>query len=137
MRKCVFVFVLALLVCGCRTVKYVEVEKVRTDTTYVTKLQRDSIWQHDSIYLHEWLKGDTVFLEKHVWHTKVEERLQVDTFYRAIVDSVPVPYPVEKLVEKDLTWWQKTRINVGGFAIFAVIALLGWKFLLPLLKKLL
>ena len=42
----VVLFVLFLL-CGCRSVKYVPVETVVTDTTYINKLVRDSIYQRD------------------------------------------------------------------------------------------
>ena len=137
MRRLLLLMTAAMLLAGCRSVRYVEVEKVRTDTTYVTKLHRDSIFKHDSIYVHEWLRGDTVFVEKAVWRTVVQERLRVDTMYRSHVDSIPVPYPVEKLVEKQLTWWQQARMHTGGIVIFLAIALLGWKYLLPLLRKLL
>ena len=137
MRRLLLLMTAAMLLAGCRSVRYVEVEKVKTDTTYVTKLKRDSIFKHDSIYVHEWLRGDTVFVEKAVWRTVVQERLRVDTVYRSNVDSIPVPYPVEKLVEKQLTWWQQARMHTGGIVIFLAIALLGWKYLLPLLRKLL
>ena len=87
----------------------VTVEKVRTDTTYITKHQRDSVWLHDSIHVTE--KGDTIKIEK--WHTKYIEKVTHDTLYQHKTDSVPVPYPVEKLVERELTWWQQTRMHLG------------------------
>ena len=62
MRRVLLLMTAAMLLAGCRSVRYVEVEKVKTDTTYVTKLHRDSIFKHDSIYVHEWLRGDTVFV---------------------------------------------------------------------------
>ena len=52
----VFVVVLYLLV-SCRSVKYVPVEKVRTDTTYITQHERDSIFVHDSVHTKESQKG--------------------------------------------------------------------------------
>ena len=33
-------------------------------------------------------------------------------------DSIPVPYPVER----KLTWWQQTKMDFGGIAIGAIIA---------------
>ena len=69
-----------LLLSGCRTTeKIVEVEKVRIDTTYITQVQRDSIVRHDSIYLHEYMRGDTVYVEKTRWLRVIEDRLRVDT----------------------------------------------------------
>lgn len=52
---------LLLVICSCRTVKYVPVETVKVDTTYINKLQRDSIYMLDSVYVKE--KGDTVLIE--------------------------------------------------------------------------
>jgi hypothetical protein len=103
---------------GCKTKeRVVTVEKVRTDTTYIMKHQRDSVWLHDSIHVTE--KGDTIRIEK--WHTKYVEKATHDTLYQATHDTIPQPYPVEKLVERELTWWQQTRMHLGE----ALLALAG------------
>lgn len=128
---------IGLLLCAllgsCTTTKVVTVERVRTDTTYITQQQRDSIWLHDSIYIKEWLQGDTVYQLRDRWHTKYVEKLRVDTFLRMKTDSVPVPYPVEKRVEveKPLTWWQSVRLSFAnvmliGLGIF--IAIKVWQY---------
>ena len=112
------VILVAVLMAGCKTKeKVVTVEKVRTDTTYIMKHQRDSVWLHDSIHVTE--KGDTIRIER--WHTKYIEKATHDTLYQHKTDSVPVPYPVEKLVERELTWWQQTRMHLGE----ALLALAG------------
>ena len=103
------------------------VEKVRNDTTYITKHQRDSVWLHDSIHVTE--KGDTIRIEK--WHTKYIEKATHDTLYQHKTDSVPVPYPVEKLVERELTWWQQTRIHLANIMLW----LLGIGGVLFIIKK--
>lgn len=90
----VIVLVLGSLV-GCKTITKTEIiEKVRTDTTYIVKHQKDSVWLHDSIHVKE--KGDTILIEK--WHTQWRERIKTDTLIQHKTDSIPVPYPVEKLV---------------------------------------
>ena len=113
--------------CSCTTTKVVTVEKVRTDTTYITKQQRDSIWLHDSIHVTE--RGDTIRIER--LHTKYIEREVHDTLYRAKTDSIPVPYEVVKEVPAELSWWQKTRIIIGTFvlgllAVYAVYRFGKW-----------
>ena len=116
------VILVAVLMAGCKTKeRVVTVEKVRTDTTYITKHQRDSVWLHDSIYVKEELKGDTILLTTIKWHTKYVERATHDTLYQHKTDSVPVPYPVEKLVERKLSWWQQTRMHLGE----ALLAIAG------------
>lgn len=112
---------IALLVVGwltsCTTTKVVTVEKVKTDTTYITKHQRDSVWLHDSIMVSE--KGDTIRIER--WRTKYVEREVHDTLYRAKHDSVPVPYPVEKIVPAELSWWQQARIHLANILLFGLL----------------
>ena len=123
----VFLMLLAWLT-SCTTTKYVEVERIRTDTTYITKWQKDNVWLHDSIHVKE--KGDTVMIER--WHTQWRDRLRVDTIYQATHDTIPQPYPVEviKEVEKDLNWWQRLRLwigNIGLLAILGVVGYFGWR----------
>ncbi len=113
------VMFLALLMCSCKTVEYVPVIQHEThhDSIYFTQIQRDSIWQHDSILIKD--RGDTVWVEK--WHTKYVEKQVHDTTYIAKIDSIPAPYPVKEYVEKPLTWWQKSLIWTGILALMVVI----------------
>lgn len=101
---------ISLLTLGsCKSIQYVPVEKVRTDTLYQSKILHDSIYVHDSISVST--KGDTVKIEH--WHTKYVDRQVHDTVYHAKVDSIPVPYPVEK----QLSWWQQAKIDFAGYII--------------------
>ena len=126
---CMAVLVALSLLASCTTTKYVEVERVMYDTTYVTKWQKDSVWLHDSILVKD--RGDTVLIEK--WHTEWRDRLRVDTLYKATHDTIPQPYPVTEYVEKELSWWQQLRLWLGnvllavlaGAAVYGVIRLKG------------
>lgn len=101
-----------LVFCSCKT-KYVPVETVKIDTIYINKLQRDSIYMYDSVFVKD--KGDTVFVEKYKYLYR--DKLVRDTLYINRTDSVQVPYPVEK----ELTKWQQFRMDFGGWAIGIVI----------------
>ena len=108
---------------GCTTTQYVPVIEHKTDTVYQNKVKHDSIWQHDSVQIM--IKGDSVTIDR--WHTKYVSKEVHDTTYISKTDSVPVPYPVEKLVPAELTTWQKLRINIGTFMIFATLLFaVGW-----------
>ena len=107
-----------LLLTGCTTTKYVPVETVRIDTMKVTKYERDSIYIHDSTIVRE--KGDTMLIEK--WHTRWRDRWMHDTLYQSRVDSIPKPYPVEKRVPAELTWWQQTRLHLANILLYALLA---------------
>jgi hypothetical protein len=108
---------------GCTTTQYVPVIEHKTDTVYQNKVKHDSIWQHDSVQIM--IKGDSVTIDR--WHTKYVSKEVHDTTYISKTDSVPVPYPVEKLVPAELTTWQKLRMNIGTFMIFATLLFaVGW-----------
>lgn len=104
---------LLLVICSCRTVKYVPVETVKVDTTYINKLQRDSIYMLDSVYVKD--KGDTVLIEKYKYLYR--DKLVRDTMYISKVDSIQVPYPVEK----ELTRWQQMKQELGGWALGIIL----------------
>ena len=127
------VVIVFLLLTSCKQIEYVTVEKVRNDTTYITKHQRDSVWLHDSIMVSE--KGDTIRIEK--WHTKFIEKVSHDTTYVATHDTIPQPYPVTEYVEKPLGWWQKGLIWIGIISLMVVIVIVAWKLkrFLPLRLK--
>lgn len=120
----ILISALALL-SACKTQeRIVTVEKVRIDTTYITRHERDSIHIHDSIHVSE--KGDTVRIDR--WHTRWRDRWRYDTIYISNTDSIPVPYPVEVKVPAQLTWWQQTRLRLANLSLLAlalwVVALL-------------
>ena len=119
---CVLLMI-ALWLTSCTTTKVVTVEKVKTDTTYITKQQRDSIWLHDSIHVTE--RGDTIRIER--WHTKYVEREVHDTLYRAKTDSIPVPYEVVKEVPRKSTWFERIMFCTGIIAILCLILFVAKK----------
>jgi hypothetical protein len=121
MKTFVCLGLVAILV-GCKTQeRIVQVETARTDTTFITRQQRDSIWLHDSVFVREKMSGDTLYLLRDRWRTKFVERTQHDTIYISSHDTIPRPYPVEVEVEKPLSWWQRFRLHLGT----AILLVLG------------
>jgi hypothetical protein len=101
----------------------VPVEHRTTDTVYQSKLQRDSIWLHDSIHVSE--KGDTIRIER--WRTKYIEREVHDTLYRAKTDSIPVPYEVIKEVPRQSNWFERIMFCTGIISILCLILFVAKK----------
>ena len=105
-------FLALMMLQGCRT-KYVSVPEYHN--VYVTK--HDTLTKYDSIYQKEYVdryvKGDTVFLTK----TQTDYRFRniYKTLYRDSIkiDSVRVPYPVERKLNK----WESLKMEVGGWAV--------------------
>ena len=109
--------ILISILTGCKSVQYVPVETVRTDSVYIDRYQRDSIYQRDSVFVNRWTAGDTVYQDKVVWKYVYRDKVVYDTVAILRSDTVRVPYPVERR----LSTWEEVRLNVGGWAIGAVI----------------
>ena len=152
---------LLLVMCGCKT-QYVPVpeyhlETVRTDTAIynaILRTFRESVLsrQQSSDSLTHILKETTTLNEqgdttKHDKTEYIYMSSQKETEYNQIIkeqrdsigilnarlesvkaDSVPVPYPVER----ELTRWEKTKMDFGGAAIWGLggaliaIGILAW-----------
>jgi hypothetical protein len=116
---------LITLFSSCTTTKYVPVIEHHTDTLIQTKVQKDSVFMHDSVEVR--IAGDTVTIDR--WHTKYISKEVHDTIYQSKTDSVPAPYPVEVIneVPAELTTWQRLKMKVGGTAIvICLVAFLIW-----------
>lgn len=87
---------IASLFMGCTTTKYVPVThteyRSRTDTIH----QKDSIYLHDSVWVNQYMKGDTLIREinktTNYYNSHYYNQSKADT----VRDSIPVPYPVKK-----------------------------------------
>lgn len=119
----ILIVLICLLFASCTKTEYITVEKVRNDTTYINKVQRDSIYLHDSTFVK--VAGDTVWIER--WHTKWQNHLEHDTVYKARTDSVPVPYPVIKEVEKPRSKFENGLMGVGILSLIALIVFIAFK----------
>ena len=115
------VFLVMLSSCSPRVIEHI---RYQHDTTYVEKVQIDSIYKRDSVYVKE--KGDTIYIYKE----KIRDRYKFlrDTVRVVKVDSVMVEHVKEVQVEKKLSWWQRWRMNAFPWLLGAVVLLLLWTF---------
>lgn len=81
----------ALSSCGTVRTAVVKGER-RVEWRDRSSVQRDSIYVHDSVYIHS--KGDTVFVVR--WRTRIRDRTLRDTVYLQKIDSVYVETQVKK-----------------------------------------
>ena len=90
--------------------------EVVTRTDSVVKI--DSVHVKDSVIIKQ--AGDTIEIDR--WHTEYKdrwrERVVIDSIIK--VDSVSVPYPVEKKLSK----WQQAKVDWGGWAMLIVVVLI-------------
>ena len=118
----ILIAVLMLLVMSCTTQRVVEVpvERVRTDSVYLTKLQRDTLVERDSVMQ---IVGDTVYRThvKYIYKT----RLVRDTVLRLKTDTVTKVVTVEK----------ERKRTVGDFAWGIALAVIGALVLVGYVKR--
>lgn len=140
----VAIVIVCLLLSGCTTTRYIEVPgpthteiRHRTDTVH----QTDTLIDHRETIIRE---ADSAMLAQFgirldgaqkAWLIQSQQlqreinrikQSRTDTIH--VTDSVPYPVevPVEKIVEKPLTYWQRLRMQTGDIALIALALLLGW-----------
>lgn len=121
MRHIVFLllFLSGLAATSCTRHVYVPVETTKSDTVYLNRVQLDSIYMRDSVFIEK--SGDTIreFQYKHIYRFKD----RIDTLYISKTDSIQVPYPVEVVKYKtpQWCWW-----TLGGIVLLLVPYIVKW-----------
>lgn len=113
-------YIILSLLAGCKSVQYVPVETVRTDSIYVDRYQRDSIYQRDSVFVNRWTAGDTVYQDKVVWKYVYRDKVKYDTVAILRSDTIRVPFPVDR----ELSKWEQVKLDIGGWTICAFIIII-------------
>lgn len=111
------------LMSSCRSVRVIEKAIVKTDTVNTLKIQIDSIYVNDSIYIREVVRGDTVHITTDRWHTRWRDRILYDSVYIAQRDTVTVTTTRE--VPRKLSGWQWFQIWAGRLALLAIALAAG------------
>lgn len=108
------------------------IENTRTEYVYRDRIQVDTTWLRDSVYVKEVVKGDTVRIVEHRDHLVYQYKMLRDTV--SVVDSVTVERVKEVQVERPLTWAEKAKMRLFPWLLFASLALGVWTFRKPILK---
>lgn len=116
MRRLIYILAIFLMsgiwLSSCRT-QHIPVESVRTEYKTRDSIRFDSIYQRDSIYTL--VKGDTVYQYRYKYLYRYLTTNRTDTILRN--DSIRVPYPVEKQLNR----WQSIKMELGGWAFGIII----------------
>ena len=119
--------VLTIFVNSCTTTKYVPVETVRVDSVFVAKVERDSIYQLDSVFVQT--KADTVYLTKVQY--RYHDRYVYDTINVLQLDTITKVIKVEKALSKI----EQLKLDVGGGVLWALPIIIGFFILYCKFKK--
>lgn len=106
---------LCLLCGGCSRKVYVPVESVRTE--YRDRVNTEYVVDSVTDLRFVFIKGDTVVDYRD--RTRWRDREVHDSIYINNTDTIRVPYPVER----ELSRWEKTKMEAGGIAISTAVVL--------------
>ena len=112
-----------LLLTGCSTTRTIEVpvEKVRTEYKTDTVLQYKNLVVKDSVFINQYVKGDTVYRDKY----KYKYINNTDTLYRDryihVTDSIDRPVYIDKEVKVSyVPWYAKILSWIGGITLLVL-----------------
>lgn len=126
----VILVVFLFLLSGCGLLRPRERIVTQRDTTIIN--HRDSIRLRDSIYVREWMKGDTVYVDRFRDRYLYRDRWRDSIYVKH--DTTAVFRTKEVKVEQPLKGWR--RFKIGAFWWLLALAAVGWrKQLLRLIRK--
>jgi hypothetical protein len=130
-KKLAIILIAASLACSCSPKV---IEHVRTEYVYRDRVQHDTTFVHDSTYIKEYVKGDSVKIIEYRERYKYLYKYINKTDTVAIHDTLSVEKVKEVKVEKKLNLWQKFRLWL--FPIMLLLLLWAYrKEIAGLIKK--
>lgn len=106
------------------------VERVKVVTEYRNVYQIDTTIQHDSVFIREWVKGDTVFVREYRDKYIYRYNTVRDTLVK--VDSVAVETIREVKVEQPLSLAKRAKLRLFWWVVAVAAGLGVWTFRRPL-----
>ena len=116
--------VLVLLLAACVSCSHKIVERIVVQHDTTTVHHRDTTYRRDSVYIREWMKGDTVYVDRFRDRYVFRDRWRDSVSVREVHDTTAV----EVKVEKNLSWAQKAKIGAFPWLVLAVIGAALWIF---------
>lgn len=113
------IYILFALLCMSCSPKIVE--HVRTEYVYRDRVQHDTTFVHDSTYIKEYIKGDTLRIIEYRERYKYLYKYINKTDTVAVHDTLSVEKVKEVKVERKLSWWQRFRLVVFPVLILGLL----------------
>lgn len=118
---------LALLFGGCKTIERENIV-TKTDTVRIYSQHKDSVVYRDSVFVHLYERGDTVYSVTERWNVRYNDRVRIDTVYKVR----EIEAQSKEVVEKQEPWYDNFLTKVllcllAGIILVGVIKLLETK----------
>ena len=118
--------IIILVSASCSSTKSMPVVQSNDTTSFIQRSARvDTIYLHDSVFVSEKQRGDTVFLTRVEWRDRWRTRVERDTVVDVRVQKEVVQLPPERYVPKFYKWCTGLLIAILVLAI-GRLALKRW-----------
>ena len=123
------IIILLLFITGCRSTRYIPLttQETHRDTIHLTTIRHDSIHLHDSIYILQEQKGDTIRITTTKYQYRDRTKMIHDTILRVTRDTIRQPIPItttdttpqRHTLRERITAWIILILFIA-FAIYAI-----------------
>lgn len=123
------VIALCYLLSGCKTVERENIV-TKTDTVRIYSQHKDSVVYRDSVFVHLYERGDTIYHVTERWNVQYRDRIHTDTVYKVREEA----QQSKEAVEKKEPWYDSflTRVLLcllAGIIFIGVVKLIETKVL--------
>ena len=110
--------IIILVSVSCSSTKSMPVVLSNDTTSFIQRSARvDTIYLHDSVFVSERQRGDTVYLTRTEWRDRWRTRVERDTVVDVRVKKEVVQLPPERYVPKFYRWCTGLLFAIGLSAI--------------------
>ena len=111
---------------SCSSTKSMPVVQSNDTTSFIQRSARvDTVYLHDSVFVSEKMRGDTVYLTRVEWRDRWRTRVERDTIMDVRVEKEVVQLPPERYVPKFYKWCTGLLLTILVLAI-GRLALKRW-----------
>ena len=115
--------IIILASASCSSTKSMPVVQSSNTTSYIQRnASVDTIYQHDSIFIREYLCGDTVYLTRTEWRDRWRTRVERDTVVDVRVEKEVVQLPPERYVPP---FYKRCTIALWAIIAITTIVVIG------------
>ena len=118
--------IIILVSASCSSTKSMPVVQSNDTTSFIQRSARvDTVYLHDSVFVSEKMRGDTVYLTRVEWRDRWRTRVERDTVMDVRVEKEVVQLPPERYVPKFYKWCTGLLLTILVLAI-GRLALKRW-----------
>ena len=115
--------IIILVSVSCKSTKLMPVVQSNDTTSFIQRSARvDTVYLHDSVFVSEKMRGDTVYLTRVEWRDRWRTRVERDTVMDVRVEKEVVQLPPERYVPP---FYKRCTVALWAIVAIATIVVIG------------